>query len=328
MRYIIKRFSTYVLTLFIAMAINFFIPRLIPGNPIQARLHELLLLGVEYGGDEFVKEYSKIFALDQPLHIQFIIYLGGLLQGNMGFSINYFPTPVSKVIMAALPWTIGLLFSTLMMGFAGGLLLGALMGWKKRKGKGSQIGFFLLVILSRIPYYVLGIMLIYLLAYTVPVFPIGGSVDRRLTPGTIEYVISVLRYSALPALSLLIIQVGGRSLASRALMVSVLGEDYLFLAKAKGLKERDIFMNYAMKNTLLPLITDLAISIGFVAAGSMLVEIVFSYPGIGSVLYSAVHYLDYPLIQGIVIIIIFTVTTAVFLIELIYPLIDPRIHEK
>lgn len=198
----------------------------------------------------------------------------------------------------------------------------------ERGGKASQTAFFMLVIVSRIPYYVLGIMLIYLLAYIVPIFPIGGSVDRIFTPGTIDYAISVLKYATLPALSLLIINIGGRALAARALMVNVLGEDYLFLAKAKGLKERNIFINYAMRSTLLPLLTDLAISIGFIAAGSLLVEIVFAYPGIGSLLYAAVHVLDYPLIQGIVIIVIFTVTTAAFLIELIYPLIDPRIHEQ
>lgn len=126
----------YLLTLFIAIAINFFVPRFIPGNPIEARLRALLLLGVKVGGQQFVEEYNKIFALDQPLFIQFIIYLNGLLHGNMGYSINYFPTQVNKIIMAALPWTLGLLGMTLIISFAVGLMLGAFMGWR---GEGKHL---------------------------------------------------------------------------------------------------------------------------------------------------------------------------------------------
>jgi len=330
-KYLVRRVLVYILTLFMAIVINFVVPRLIPGNPIEAKLIQLYRLGVNMGGAEFVMKYSKLFALDQPMHVQFLIYLSNLVQGNLGFSISYFPTPVWQIIMIALPWTLGLLSVAVVIAFAGGLILGALMGWTKREGKQSRITslvFSVFVVSSQIPYYMLGMIFVYLLTYVMALFPYGGGVQIGLTWGTLDYIISIIQHATLPALSIVLVQLGGWGLEARSLMVNVLGEDYLFLAKAKGLRERFIFREYAMRNTVVPIVTDLVISLGTIASGSIMTEIIFSYPGVGSLLFNAVKQLDYPIIQGVSLIIIFAVTTAALLIDLIYPLLDPRIGEK
>ncbi len=330
-KYLIKRISLYVLTLFMAVAINFVVPRLIPGNPIEAKLAALYRLGVNIGGKEFVEKYSKLFALDQPMHVQFFLYLFNLFQGNLGFSISYFPASVSDILMRGLPWTIGLLTLSVIASFSIGLVLGSLMGWTKREGKSSRwtnIVFLGFMILSRFPFYIFGMILVYLFTYLVFLFPYGGGVDVQAIPGTIDYIISIIQHATLPALSIVLVSLGGWAIESRGLMVNVLGEDYLLLAKAKGLDEKYIFRQYAMRNTVLPLFTDLAISLGSIASGSILVEIIFSYPGIGNILYISVLSLDYPVIQAVSLLIVFGVTTAALLIDLVYPLLDPRIGEK
>lgn len=331
LKYLVRRVSMYLLTLLMAVTVNFIVPRLIPGNPIQAKLAQLFRLGVDMGGTEFVERYSRLFLLDQPMHVQFMNYLYNLFQGNLGFSISYFPTSVIDMIMISLPWTIGLLSVAVVISFAGGLLLGAFMGWTKSRGKGAKwtgVTFTVFLILSRIPFYLLGMILVYSMTFLVPLFPYGGGVDLAISPGTIDYVISILQHAFLPALSIVLVQLGGWAVEARGLMVSVIGEDYLFLAKAKGLKEDYIFRQYAVRNTIIPTITDLVISLGGIASGSIITEIVFSYPGLGSLLFAAIQQLDYPMIQGVSLILIFGVTTAALLIDLVYPFLDPRVGEK
>jgi peptide/nickel transport system permease protein len=312
-----------------AILVNFFVPRLIPGNPVQMKLAEYFRMGVQIGGQEFVEKYSKFFNLDQPLYMQFFSYLDSILHGNLGFSISYFPASVSDIVWRAFPWTMGLLVSTALVSFAGGILLGALMGWTKRGGSKLITAVYgLFLIWSRVPFYILGMFLIYLLAFALPIFPVGGGVGAGLNFGSIDYAISVLYYATLPALSILLVQIGGWALAERSLTVSILGEDYLLLAKAKGLRNRFIFMHYVVRNTLVPQMTDLSISIGRLASGSIITEIIFSYPGMGSLLYTSVMQLDYPTIQGVSLIVILCVVTAAYLIDIVYPLLDPTVGSK
>jgi len=321
----------YLLTVATAVVINFVVPRLIPGNPIQARLQELYRLGIRLGGEEFIQKYSRLFSLDQPMHIQFVNYVASLLQGNLGFSISYFPATVSDIIRRSIPWSIGLLGVAVVISFVVGTVLGAFMGWSKREGKGSKIGglgFALSVFLNNVPFYALGMILIYTLAYTWPIFPYGGGHSLLIRLGTLEYVIDIIMHAFLPALAIVLGSTGAWAIEARGLMIGVLGEDYLTLAKAKGLPSKHIFRHYAMKNTLLPLFTDLALSLSTIVSGSIIVEIIFSYPGIGTVLFTAIQSLDYPVIQGTTLIIILGVTTAALIVDLIYPLLDPRIGEK
>ena len=330
-KYLIKRIVMYIITLSLAISLNFLIPRLVPGSPIQQKFAELIRMGETMGGTEFIEKYEKLFALDQPLQLQFFYYISGLLSGNLGFSISYFPSTVTDLIMKALPWTVGLLVVSLMISFTCGIFLGSLMGWLKREGRESkwmESIWLLSLFLSHIPFYIFAMILVFLLTFIFPLFPYGGGIDPFMVPGTIDYILSILRHAFLPALSIVIIQIGGWSMSVRGLLVSVLGEDYLFLAKAKGLKERRIFSRYAMRNVLLPQVTDLAISLGTIAGGSIIMESVFAYPGIGNLLFRAVKQLDYPLIQGITLIVVLGVTTAALIIDLLYPLLDPRIGEK
>lgn len=330
-KYLVKRVLIYLLTLFSSLLINFVVPRLIPGNPVQAKLAQLYRQGVNLGGKEFIEKFSRLFYLDQPIHLQFLNYLKNLLHGNLGLSITYFPSTVEEMIWRSLPWSIGLLVAAVTISFVGGLFLGAFMGWRKSEEKGlrwTSIIFSVFVVLSQMPFYILGIMLVYLLAFLFPLFPYGGGVDLAFSPGSIGYFVSILKHATLPALSIVLVWTGGWALEARGLMVSVLGEDYLFFAEAKGLHKRDRFRKYALRNTVVPLMTDLAIALGTVAAGSLITEIVFSYPGLGSLMYSAVQQLDYPMIQGISLVVIFGVTTAALLVDLIYPLLDPRVGEK
>lgn len=325
--YVVRRSIVYVLSLFGGLLINFLAPRLVPGNPLQTRLMELQRMGVRAGGKEFVEKYMKIFGLEQPPHIQFINYLSSLFQGNLGVSITRFPTEVKEVIASHFPWTLGLLFSSYFICFLIGVILGALVGWRSTKIRNSVLVIF--VILSQMQYYTVAMSLLYLFAFLFPVFPTGSAYSFGATYATIFHQIAdIMWHAALPALSMILIGVGGWALAARGLMVSVKGEDYLMLAKAKGLSGRRKFLYYGLKNTLLPQVTDLAITLGFVATGSILVEVIFRYPGMGFVLYRAILALDYPLIQGVALMYVFGVTTAGFIIDLIYPLIDPRVRHE
>lgn len=323
--YIVRRSIVYVLSLFGGLLINFLAPRLVPGNPLQTRLMELQRMGVRAGGKEFVEKYMRIFGLDQPIHIQFINYLSSIFQGNLGVSITRFPTEVKDVIAAHLPWTLGLLFSSYFICFFIGVILGALVGWKSTRIRSAILMIF--IVLSQMQYYTIAMSLIYLFAFLFPIFPTGSAYSLGATYETIFHQIAdIIWHATLPALSIILIGIGGWSLAARGLMVSVKGEDYLMLAKAKGLNSRRKFLYYGLKNTLLPQVTDLAITLGFVAAGSILVEVIFRYPGMGFVLYRAILALDYPLIQGIALMYVFGVTTAGFIIDLLYPFIDPRVR--
>jgi len=324
--YVIRRTMIYVLSLFGGVLINFVLPRLVPGNPLQAKLLELQRMGVRVAGQEFVDKYMKIFGLNEPLHIQFVNYITSLIQGNLGISITRFPTEVRELIAKHFPWTLGLLYVAHFTVFLVGVILGALVGWKS-KSKLRKGVFMIFIILSQMQYYTVAMTLLYVFAFLIPVFPIGAAYTYGATYGNIlQYAWDIMWHATLPALSLVLVGIGGWSLAARGLIVSVKGEDYLILAKAKGLSENRRFLFYALKNTLLPQITDLAITMGFVATGSILVEVIFGYPGMGYLLYRAVTALDYPLIQGISIMYVFGVTTAGFVVDLMYPLIDPRVR--
>jgi len=331
MKYLVRRLSMYLLTVATAVIINFVVPRLIPGNPIQARLQELYRMGIRLGGQEFIEKYSRLFSLDQPVHVQFVNYVASLLQGNLGFSISYFPATVADIIRRCIPWSIGLLGVAILISFVLGTLLGSFLGWSKREGKGSKLagfGFAVSIFLNNVPFYALGMILIYTLAYMWAVFPYGGGYSLLIRPGTLEYVIDIIMHAFLPALAIISGSIGAWAIEARGLMIGVLGEDYLALARAKGLPGKYVFRQYAMKNTFLPLFTDLALSLSTVVSGSIIVEIIFSYPGIGNVLFTAIQSLDYPVIQGTTLIIILGVTTAALIVDLIYPMLDPRIGEK
>ena len=325
--YVVKRIGFFLLITWLAATLNFFIPRLSGQNPVRERLLEQALLGgyVHAGMNEMVQEYEQRFGLDQPVYVQYFRYMTDLLRGDFNYSIANYPRTVGEIMREALPWTIGLLLVTTLLSFALGTLLGAFMGWPRSP---TFLKYVLppLLALHAIPYYLLGLVLMYFLAFKAGWLPIFGGYTAGVIPSmTPAFWWDVVKHAILPALSIILASIGGWALAMRAMVVTVQGEDFIAFADAKGLRASTIFMRYAIRNTMLPQATALALSLGQIVAGAVLVEVVFSYPGIGSVLFNAIRQADWFLIQGTVFTVIVTIGLATLILDLVYPLLDPRI---
>ncbi|MBX3011307.1 MAG: ABC transporter permease [Caldilineaceae bacterium] len=327
-RYILRRVGIFFLIIWVASTINFLIPRLAPGDPMGAILGQMQVQGAKVENSaEIIALFRERFGLDDPLYLQYAKYMGALLRLDLGYSIAFFPAKVTDVIGNALPYTIGLLAVSTLITFTLGVFAGALLVWHATpKVARMVITFFMM--LAPIPYYLLAIIFVSVLAFGLGLFPYSGLVSvGRLPKGgfDIGYILDVLYHSTLPALSIIIAGVGGWILGMRGMMVTVLGEDYLTLAEAKGLRDRRIFFTYAMRNAMLPQFTGLAISLGYVVSGATIVELIFSYPGMGYRLFQAINTNDFPMIQGITFFLVVSIAVAILVIDLIYPRLDPRI---
>lgn len=325
--YIIKRIGVFLIIIWVAATINFLMPRLAPVNPIR----EVLLQAMRFGGagkadmEAVVKNYEAKFGLDQPIWRQYLRYLADIVRFDFGVSISNFPTKVIDIILRALPWTIGLLLVSTLIAFGVGTLLGALMAWPKTPGFVHML-LAPIMTLSSIPFYLLGLILVYLLAFTLKWFPLSGGYEMGTIPSlNFTFMKDVVYHSILPALSIVLATLGSWAIGMRGMMISGLEEDYITFAEAKGIKSRDIFFKYALRNALLPQATALALSLGYIVSGAVLVEIVFGYPGVGTVLYRAIQTFDYFLIYGLVIMLILAIGLATLIMDMIYPLLDPRI---
>lgn len=325
--YVAKRLGLFVLVIFLAITINFVMPRLLPGDPIEAQLNTMMATSGGMVGDisAMVEAYRAKFGLDQPQWRQYLNYWWSILHLDLGYSLANYPETVSNAIRSALPWTAGLLGGSTLISFTIGTLLGGILAWPKvpRLARGS-IPF--LMVISTIPYYLLGIILIFVFAIQVKLLPAGGAYQfGSLLRFDLATVKDVIRHALLPATSMVLAGIGTWALQMRGMMVSILGEDFITLAEAKGLKERRIFLWYGLRNALLPQLTSLALVLGHVVAGAILVEVIFSYPGIGFKLFQAVQTKDYFMMQGIILILVLSVASTLLIIDLVYPLIDPRI---
>lgn len=326
--YVIRRFGVFLLIVWVTATINFFVPRLAPGDPIQAVLGRLEAQGAKIENSAvLIAEYRKLFGLDDPLWLQYLKYLGAQARFQLGYSLTYFPVGVWDIIRDALPYTIGLLTVTTLLSFAIGIIAGALIVWRASP-RSARLFVPLLMILAPIPYYLLAMLLLFLLAFTLRWFPHSGTVTiGRIASGGFDlgYALDIIYHSLLPAFSIILASVGGWALGMRGMMVSVLGEDYLTLAEAKGLPQRRIFLRYAVRNALLPEFTALAIRLGHVVSGAVLVELIFNYPGLGYRLYQAITSADYTVMQGITFFLVVSVAFSILVIDLLYPRLDPRI---
>ena len=326
--YIAKRLGIFFLIVVTAVTLNFFLPRISPTNPIQSRMNQLAAQGGVYENQiqELIKIYNAKFGLDKPLWEQYVTYWRDLLNLNLGFSMAYYPQTALDMIARSAPWTIGLLLVSTLIAFALGTLLGALMAWPRT----SRIALALSPIfmtLSAIPYYLLGMLFIYLIAMRWRLLPIGGAYTSgvNLTMSW-SMMLDIGKHAILPAASIVFAGIGAWGLGMRAMMTTVLGEDYLQMAEAKGLKPQTIFMDYAVRNALLPQVTSLAISLAHVMSGAVLVEVIFGYPGVGNLLFRSIAGNDYFVIQGISLFVILSIGVVLLALDLIYPLIDPRIR--
>jgi peptide/nickel transport system permease protein len=327
LRYVGERLVIFVVTVAISVTIVFVVPRLVPGDPLGAIAIKLSQVGGNLGGRELVDAYMRRFGLDKSIPEQYVAYLRQLAQGDLGYSISAFPTRVQDMLAASLPWTIGLLTLTTVLSWVLGSLLGALVGWSGGRSRILQALVPVALVLYTTPYYILAIILVFLLAYLWPIFPLAGSytvgVKPELSP---SFIGDVIYHGMLPALSIILVSLGWWFLSMRSLIVSLKGEDYILWAEAKGLPRRRIFWAYAFRNALLPQVTGLALSLGNIVAGALITETIFGYPGVGYLVYTSIKGLDFPVIQGCILLVILAVATANFLLDLAYPLIDPRIR--
>src|SRR5579875_473930 len=324
MRHLLRRIGFYLVAFWASITLTFLIPRLAPGNPAQAlmarfagrlRPEELKALEIEFG-----------VSTHQSLWQQYIQYLGQLLHGNLGTSFSYFPTPVATVIGQQLPWTLVLAGVSVVISFTLGTLLGIVVAWR-RGGLLDSILTPLFIFVSAIPYFWLALILLYVLAYKLNWFPTFGGYSIGLTPGwNIDFILSAAQHAILPAITIVITSAAGWLLGMRNAMITTLAEDYVLMAEAKGLPQGRVMMSYAARNAILPNVTGFAMAIGFVVAGQLLTEIVFSYPGIGFGLLQAIQNSDYPLISGVFLIIAFAVLGANFIVDMLYGVLDPRVR--
>jgi peptide/nickel transport system permease protein len=325
--YIAKRVGTFLLIIWLAASLNFFLPRIGGENPVAQKLMVVASQGgnLHVGMREMVKQYEARFGLDKPLAEQYLIYLRNLSRLDFSFSITSYPQPVLGLILQGLPWTIALMGVSTLLAFVIGNVLGAIQAWP---GAPGWLQFLMppLLTMSAVPFFLLGLILIYVIGFRLQLLPLyGGFTAGAIPQWSLAFALDVLRHAILPALAIILGSLGFWALGMRAMMVTTQGEDYVMFAEAKGLRPRTIFLHYGMRNAILPQATALALVLGQLVSGAVLVEVIFGYPGIGTLLFQGVQSSDYFLVQGIVFVIIVAISLATLLLDLIYPLLDPRI---
>jgi peptide/nickel transport system permease protein len=322
--YLLRRLGFFLLTLWAALTLNFMIPRFMPGSPLQAlrdRTHNKLSPAAL---EQMLTSYG--FKPNQNVVVQYLEYLKNMVTGQWGISIGAtLGEPVTRIVRQALPWTLGLVGVTTMLAFLLGSLIGVVAGWRR----GSRLDSLLppaFVVTSALPYFWVGLLLILVFSvWTGGLLPSDFNYDSGLQPAfTPAFVFSVFSHALLPAATILIASIGGWILTMRNNMITTLAEDYVRMARAKGLPNRRIMLDYAARNAILPNLTGFAMSLGFVVSGAILIEYVFNYPGVGFMLLQAVSSEDYPLMQGLFLLITVAVLFAILVADVLTALLDPR----
>jgi peptide/nickel transport system permease protein len=322
MRFVLRRAGFFLLTLWAAVTLNFFLPRMMPGNPAVAMMAKFR--GKLSG--QALTNLETIFGVNthQSLLAQYWHYLGDMATGNFGTSLFFWPSPVGQVVRTAIPWTLGLVGVTTIVAFILGTGVGIVGAWR-RGGLVDSVAPPLLVIFSAIPYFWVGMMFILLFGLKLQWLPWSGGMDLTETPAwTGEFIGNVLEHAVLPALALLITTIGTWTLTMRNNMVTTLAEDYVRMARGKGLSSPRIMLDYAARNAILPNLTGFAMSLGFIVGGAILIEYVFNYPGVGYMLLQAVQNEDYPLMQALFLLITVAVLVAILLADIATAIFDPR----
>jgi len=318
-----KKIFEYVFTFFIIISLNFALPRMMPGDPF---LHNTGGEGEVFTSHtmEQIQYYREYYGLDKPIHLQYWNYLKELFNFDLGYSY-YYKTSVIDIISKRLPWTILLVITALIFSLIIGILLGSFSAWR-RNGWQDQSIYLILIVISEIPAFLIGIFLLVIFAAGFNLFPLAGSISHF-----VDYssrwgkIIDIAKHAFLPVMTLTIARTGGIYLLVRSSLSTVLTKDYIRTAKAKGLKEIRVKYMHALGNSILPLITRVSMQLGAMVGGSVLAESVFSYPGLGLLMRSAVSVRDYPLIQGIFLVLALMVMSTNFIADLLYKKIDPRV---
>ncbi|QDZ15123.1 ABC transporter permease [Humibacter ginsenosidimutans] len=328
MRFYLQKIAFYVVALWAAVTINFFIPRMMPGNPVDIMMNKMSAAGMTIApGTRHALEIELGGGSGNILQ-QYGDYIVNLLHGNLGISSSNYPEQVTTMIGQALPWTIALVGLATVISFILGVGLGMLAGWKRGSWLDNLIP--VTTMFQSVPYFWLALILVLVLTRVIPLFPYAGGYNvATTTPGfSLDFIGSAIYYGFLPALTIVLSSIGGWMLGMRNMMVSTLSEDYIVTAEAKGLNPRRVRMTYAARNAVLPSLSGFAISLGFVVAGSIVTEQVFSYPGIGQLLFSSVSNNDYTLMQGVFLVISLSVLGANLVVDVLNGIIDPRTRAR
>lgn len=330
-RYLVPRLIQYVLVIWLGITIVFFIPRLLPTDPVETQISTLQTQGAYLDPaamEKMVSTLQEMYGLKGGLLEQYVSFWKRLFTGDFGPSLFMYPTPVIQLIGRALPWTFGLLLVSTVLGWIIGNISGGLTGYFTRS-RILKIIDGVAMFVRPIPYYIMALMLIILFAYLLPIFPLGGGfpigVEISLTWSVFK---DILKHAFLPLMSLMLLSAAIWHQTMRLIVQSVKDEDYIRYAKIGSVKEQTIFARYVMRNAILPQITGLTLSLGQIFGGALITEIVFAYPGIGFLLFRAIVGTDYNLIMGITTISIVAIITGILIIDLLYPLFDPRIRFK
>ncbi len=323
MKYLLRQIGLYLLAAWASLTLNFILPRMMPGDPVTALIGRMRGR-LKPGEIEAVKQAYGFTA--RPILEQYFQYLSHALRGDFGISISAYPAKVSAIISTGFTWTILLGAVTLVISFVLGTALGVIIAWRRSGVLDSTLpglsGF-----VGSFPYFWLAMVALYFLGFKLGWFPMSHAYSDYLSPGfSWDYVGSVLYHMVLPAGTIILVSVGGWMMGMRSTMIAVLNEDYITMAEAKGLSQRTVMFKYAMRNALLPNITQFGMSIGFILAGQLLTEMVFSYPGLGFYLVRSVTNLDYPLMQALFLMITLAVLAANLLVDVLYVQLDPRVR--
>lgn len=323
MRYFLRKFGFFVGTLWAVVTLNFLIPRIQPGDPAELMVRRLQGKDSQLDAAQVRAMRSMLGSPDGSLWSQYWDYFGDLLGGNFGVSYTYYPFKVSEVIGQAIWWTIGLVVVTQVISFAIGMVLGAYAAWRRNTQLDTTITLGSTFLGTLQPFWI-ALVLLYVFGYSLGWFPTSGGYSAS-TPGWNGFFIEeVISHATLPALALLIVTPIGWILGMRNTMIMNLGEDYIRLAKAKGLPDRTVALRYAARNALLPSVTGFALALGGVLGGTILVETVFDYPGLGRLMGEAVTNKDYPLLQTLMLLTTTGVLVANLIADLLYGVLDPR----
>jgi len=331
LNYLIPRIGQYFMVIFVGVTLTFIIPRLSPNDPVETQVSQMMMSGSHVSPEEIEhlrEALTEMYGLSGSSWEQYLAFWGRLLQGDLGPSLSSFPTPVSTLLGRAMPWTFGLLLTAVLISWVAGNVLGAISSYYDAN-PAIRIVDILSQAVRPIPYYIMALVLLVVFAYYIPIFPFSGAYP----PGThVElswgFAMTVVRHSILPALSLILIGLGGWFLGMKSLTSNIISEDYVVYAENAGLRENTILYQYVMRNAMLPQITGLALQLGLIFSGALIMEVVFGYPGMGLLTLQAVMANDYTLIMGITLLSIVGVATSVLILDFIYPLFDPRVRHQ
>lgn len=324
MSFILRRLGFYIVAFFVAATVNFILPRLMPGNPVDIMFAQQNSTLSPEARQALIETFG--FA-SGPLHLQYLDYMKSVFTGNLGHSIRFYPQTVNEVLAYAAPWTLLLAGTATMLAFAVGSILGVFAAWRR----GGALDAFVTpasLALQATPAVVIALAALFIFGVALEWLPTSYAFDPSLDPAfSFEFIGSVFYHGLMPVTSLMIVFVGGYLVTMRNNMIGQLGEDHVIMGLAKGLTDRRVRFNYAARNALLPSVTSLGLTLGAILGGSLVTEVVFNYPGLGQTLYIGIITRDYPLIQGQLLIMTVATLIANFAVDLLYVFLDPRLRK-